>query len=137
MHKKDRYSYLYNGKSDSVLHFSVKFSHEFSHEFSHHFQNEHLSPFSDKRDEKVVRGKTYRLKLEFYNTERKMKIHLMILFLFSVSVVELEFQQISFLIYHFFIPFIRKWTQVLILTLFFRILSSLIVKRKILSDFPL
>ena len=36
-------------------------------------QNEHLCQFSDKRDEKVVREKTYLLKLEFYNTDRKMK----------------------------------------------------------------
>ena len=50
---------------------------------------------------------------------------------FSVSVLELEFQQIGFL--HYFIPFI----QVLILTLFFRILGCLTEKRKTLSDFPL
>ena len=58
-------------------------------------------------------------------------------FHFSVSVVELEFQQISFLTYHFFITFIWKLTQMLILTLFSRILSALAGKWKILSDFPL
>ena len=50
-------------------------------------------------------------------------------FHFSVSVVELEFQQIGFLAYHFFLPFIRKLTQVFILTLFFRILGGLTEKR--------
>ena len=36
-------------------------------------QNKHFCQFSDKSDEKVVREKTYLLKLEFYNTDRKMK----------------------------------------------------------------
>ena len=58
-------------------------------------------------------------------------------FHFSLSVAELEFQQISFLAYHFFITFIRKLTQVLILTLFFRVLGCLTEKRKTLTDFPL
>ena len=40
-------------------------------------------------------------------------------FHFSGTAVVLEFLQISFLAYHFFITFIRKLTQVLILTLFF------------------
>ena len=35
--------------------------------------NEHLRLFSDKSGERMVREKTYRLKLEFYNTDRKMK----------------------------------------------------------------
>ena len=37
-------------------------------------------------------------------------------FHFSVSAVELEFKQISFLAYHFVMTFIRKLTEVLILT---------------------
>ena len=32
-----------------------------------------MSQFSDKSDVKEAREKTYRLKLEFYNTDRKMK----------------------------------------------------------------
>ena len=32
-----------------------------------------MRQFSDKRDEKVARHKIYQLKLEFYNTDRKMK----------------------------------------------------------------
>ena len=39
-------------------------------------------------------------------------------FHFSVSVIELEFKTIGFLGHHFFIVFIRKLTQMLILTLF-------------------
>ena len=60
----------------------------------------------------------------------EMKIRLMILFVFSVSVAELEFQQISFLAYHIFIAFIRKLTQMFILTLFFRISGGLTENRK-------
>ena len=33
----------------------------------------HLSQFSNKRDEKVVRKKTYRLKDDVYNTDKKIK----------------------------------------------------------------
>ena len=32
-----------------------------------------LRQFSDESDEKVVRKKAYRLKLEFYNTDRQLK----------------------------------------------------------------
>ena len=32
-----------------------------------------MNQFLDESDEKVVREKTYCLKLEFYNTDRKMK----------------------------------------------------------------
>ena len=57
-----------------------------------------------------------------------MKIHLKkYIFIF---LLELEFQQKSFLAYHFFITFTWKLTQVLILTLFFRILSDLTEKQK-------
>ena len=48
---------------------------------------------------------------------------------FSTSVIELEFQSISFLTRHFFITFIGKLIQMLILTLFSRILGGLIAKR--------
>ena len=58
-------------------------------------------------------------------------------FHFSVSIVELEFQQIGFLAYHFFTPFIRKLTQVLTLTLFSRILGGLREKQKRQSNFPI
>ena len=51
-------------------------------------------------------------------------------FYFSVSVVELEFQPIGFLASHFFITFIRKWTQEPILTLCSRILGDLTEKRR-------
>ena len=56
------------------------------------------------------------------------KIRLMIFFQFSVSVIELEFQPIGFLARHFFITFIRTLTQMLILTLFSRILDGLTKK---------
>ena len=36
-------------------------------------QNKHFCQFSDKSDEKVAPKKTYRFKLEFYNTDRKIK----------------------------------------------------------------
>ena len=36
-------------------------------------QNGHFSQFLDKSDEKIIREKIYLLKLEFYNTHRKMK----------------------------------------------------------------
>ena len=58
-------------------------------------------------------------------------------FYFSVSVVKLEFQKISFLAYHFFITLTQKLTRVLILTLFFLILGNLREKRKTLSNFLL
>ena len=58
------------------------------------------------------------------------------IFHFSVSVVELQFQPIDFLACHFFINYIQKLTQMLILTLFFRILGGLTEKRKTLCDFP-
>ena len=47
-----------------------------------------------------------------------MKMHLMMPFHFSVSIVELEFPPINFLACHFFTTFIRKLLQMLILTLF-------------------
>ena len=47
---------------------------------------------------------------------------------FSESVIELEFQPIGFLGRHFFITFVRKLTQMLILTVFFRILAGLTEK---------
>ena len=50
-------------------------------------------------------------------------------FPFSVSVIELEFQQIGFLARYFFISFIRKLTQILILVLFSGILGGLTAKR--------
>ena len=68
MRKNYRYSYFYNRKSDSVFRFSVKPPY-----IRKNSQNAHLGQFSNKRDEKVVCKKTYLLKLEFYNTERKMK----------------------------------------------------------------
>ena len=36
-------------------------------------QNEHLSQFSDKSGEKLIREETYLLKLEFYKTNKKIK----------------------------------------------------------------
>ena len=36
-------------------------------------QNEHLIQYSNKKSEKLAREKTYWLKLEFYNTDRKVK----------------------------------------------------------------
>ena len=63
------YSYFYNDKSDSVFRFSVK-SPNIRKKRS---QNEPFRQFSDKINEKVEREKTYLLKLEFYNTDRKMK----------------------------------------------------------------
>ena len=59
------------------------------------------------------------------------------IFPYSVSVIELEFQPIGFLGSHFFITFIRKLTQMLILTLFTRILGGLTKKQIALCDFPL
>ena len=50
-------------------------------------------------------------------------------FHFSVSITELEFQLIGFLAYHFFITFIQKLIQMLILTLFSGILGSLTEKQ--------
>ena len=52
------------------------------------------------------------------------------IFHFSVSIIELEFQPIGFLAWHFFVTFIRKLTQTLILTLFFRIMGKFNIKRK-------
>ena len=54
MHKNYRNSYFYNGKSDSVFRFPVKPPNVKKKQS----QTEHLSQFSDKRDEKVVREKT-------------------------------------------------------------------------------
>ena len=51
-------------------------------------------------------------------------------FHFSVSGTKLEFQQIGFLMCHFFITFIQKLTQMLILTLFSLILGGLTKKDK-------
>ena len=61
---------------------------------------------------------------DYWNENRPNDI-----FHFSVSVVELKFQQISFLSFHFYVPFIRKLTLVLILTLVFRILDDLTEKQ--------
>ena len=47
-------------------------------------QNEHLSQFSDKSDE-IVREKTYLLKLEFYNTDRKMKSTIRCIFISIIT----------------------------------------------------
>ena len=69
MHKKDTYSYLYGGKSNRIFRFSVKPPNIQEKQSP----NEHLSPFSDKNDEKMPREKTYWLELQFYNTDRKMK----------------------------------------------------------------
>ena len=66
MRKNYGYSYFYIGKSDSVFCFSIKPPNIPKN-------NEHLSQFSDKSDEKVVREKIYLVKLEFYNSDRKMK----------------------------------------------------------------
>ena len=40
-----------------------------------------MRKFSDKRDEKEARKKTYRLKLEFYNTDKKMKNIIRLIFI--------------------------------------------------------
>ena len=56
---------------------------------------------------------------------------------FSISVTELEFQSIGCLASHFLITFIRKLTQMPILTLFSRILDGLTEKKLTLLDFPL
>ena len=61
MHKNYRHSYFYNGKSDIVFCFFFLKSPNIRKKQS---QNGHLSQFSDKSDEKVVREKTYRLKLD-------------------------------------------------------------------------
>ena len=55
-------------------------------------------------------------------------------FHFSVSVTELSFNRQVFLACQFFIIFIRKLTQMLILTLFFRILGNLTEKRQTLFN---
>ena len=59
------------------------------------------------------------------------------IFQFSVSIIELEFQPIGFLTHDFFITFIRKLTQMLILTLFSRILGGLTEKQGTQYDFLL
>ena len=56
-------------------------------------------------------------------------------FHFSVS-YRTQFHRINSLAYHFFVIFIRKLSQVLVLTLIFRTLDDLTEKRKTLSDFP-
>ena len=45
-------------------------------------------------------------------------------FHFSASIIEFEFQPIGFLVCHFFITFIGKLTEMLILALFSRILDG-------------
>ena len=56
-------------------------------------------------------------------------------FHFSVSVIQLELT--GFLACHFFVIFIRKLTQMLILTLFSRTLDGLTEKRKTLCCFSI
>ena len=48
-------------------------------------QNEHLLQFSDKSDENVVCKKTYSLKLEFYNTDRKNEKYHLAYFHFNIQ----------------------------------------------------
>ena len=55
----------------------------------------------------------------------------------SVSVIEFEFQLIGFLASCFFVTFIRKLTQMRILTVFSRILDGLTEKRRTQFDFML
>ena len=60
---------------------------------------------------------------DFWNENTSIDI-----FHFFVSVVEREFQQISFLPHHFFITLIQKLTQVLTFFFFFQILDDLTEK---------
>ena len=59
-----------------------------------------------------IRMRTWKC-MEFRCMFIEMKIRLVIFFIF-LSVIELEFQMTGFLTCHFFIPFIRKLTQMLI-----------------------
>ena len=77
--------------------------------------------------------KVHEIKMHDYLNENESND----IFHFSVSVIELEFQPIGFLLGHFFVTFIRKLTQMLILTLFSRILGGLTGKRNTLCDYPL
>ena len=60
----------------------------------------------------------------------EVKTRLMIFFQFFVNIIELELQPIGFRARHFFITFIRKLTQMLILSQFSRILGGLTEKRR-------
>ena len=67
MHTIYVYSFVYNGKSNSICYFSVKPPNI----RENRVKMEHLSQFSDKNDEKVAHEKACLLKLEFYNTDWK------------------------------------------------------------------
>ena len=69
MHKNYRYSYFYHRKSDNVFRFSVKLSNFRKNRIKVRISGNFLI----KEIEKVIREKTYLLKLELYNTDRKMK----------------------------------------------------------------
>ena len=76
--------------------------------------------------------KVHEIWMHDYENEKASNI-----FHFSVSVIKLEFQPIGFLACHFFITFIRKLTQMLISTLFSRILGGLTEIRWMQFDFLL
>ena len=82
-----------------------------------------------------IRMRTWKC-MEFRCMFIEMKIRLVIFFIF-LSVIELEFQMTGFLTCHFFIPFIRKLTQMLIETLFSWILVGFTEKRQTLFDLSL
>ena len=69
MHKIYRYSYFYDGESNCVCLFPV----ELPNSPENRVKNEQMNQFSDESAEKVACEKSYLLKLEFYNTDRKMK----------------------------------------------------------------
>ena len=74
MNKIYIYSYFLEWKIEERSSFPFKIFHPPHTIFEEKkFRNEHLIQILDKNDENVTRGKTFRLKLEFYNTETKMK----------------------------------------------------------------
>ena len=67
----------------------------------------------------------------------EIKIRQINFFYFSVSIIELEFQPTGYLVFHLFMTFIQKLTQMPILILFSLMLGGLTEKRQTQFDFLL